>query len=130
MVKKSVVGGESRRQQPGSPPKPVKRRRFAPGARALLEIRHYQRNSQLLLRKLPFSRLVREVLKTVDVDSDKRRFQASALEALQEACEAYLIHLFESANLCAIHARRVTIQPKDFQLARRLQGSRFAGRDD
>jgi histone H3/H4 len=52
------------------------------------------------------------------------RFQSSAVMALQEAAEAYLVSLFEDTNLAAIHAKRVTIQPKDLALARRLRGER------
>ena len=75
----------------------------------------------MLLRKLPFQRLVREI--SQDFKSDLR-FQAQAVLALQEAAEAYLVGLFEDTNLCAIHAKRVTIMPKDMQLARRIRGER------
>ena len=53
------------------------------------------------------------------------RFQSSAVMAMQEASEAYLVGVFEDTNLCAIHARRVTIMPKDMQLARRIRGERI-----
>ena len=86
---------------------------------ALREIRRYQKSAELLIRKLPFQRLVREV--THDLKTGLR-FQSTALEALQEAVEAYLVGLFEDTNLCAFHAKRVTIQSKDMQLARRLRG--------
>ena len=76
---------------------------------------------QLLLRKAPFQRLVREVAQDFKTDL---RFQTSAVMALQEACEAYLVGLFEDTNICAIHAKRVTIMPKDIQLARRIRGER------
>lgn len=95
--------------------------RFKPGTVALREIRRYQRNTELLIRKLPFQRLVREISQEM---STGMRFQASALAALQEASEAYLVGLFEDTNLCAIHAKRVTILPKDIQLARRIRGER------
>jgi len=95
--------------------------RFRPGTVALREIRRYQKSTELLIRKLPFQRLVREV--AFDFKSELR-FQSHALLALQEASEVYLIHLFEDANLCAIHAKRVTIFPKDIQLARRIRGER------
>ncbi len=52
------------------------------------------------------------------------RFQGAAILALQEAAEAYLVGLFEDSNLCAIHAKRVTIMPRDIQLARRIRGER------
>jgi len=103
---------------------PGKKRRFRPGTRALQEIRRYQRTTELLLRKLPFARLVREIADGfVQPGSGiEYRWQAEALLALQEAAEYYLIHLFEDANLCAIHAKRVTLQTKDIQLARRIRG--------
>ena len=83
--------------------------------------RRYQKSTELLLRKLPFQRLVREI--AADFKGDLR-FQSSAVFALQEAAEAYLVGLFEDTNLCAIHAKRVTIMPKDLQLARRIRGER------
>ena len=95
-------------------------RRYRPGEKALKEIRFYQRNTELLLRKLPFSRLVREVQSYFY--RREYRWQASAILALQEAAEAHLVGLFEDANLCTIHAKRVTIMPKDIQLARRIRG--------
>ena len=95
--------------------------RFRPGTVALREIRRYQKSTDLLIRKQPFQRLVREVAQ--DFQSDLR-FQSHAIMALQEASEAYLVSLFEDTNLCAIHAKRVTIFPKDIQLARRIRGER------
>jgi histone H3 len=95
--------------------------RFKPGTVALREIRRYQKSTDLLIRKLPFQRLVREIAQDYKTDL---RFQSSAVMALQEAAEAYLVGLFEDSNLCAIHAKRVTIFPKDIQLARRIRGER------
>ncbi|KAK1921717.1 putative DNA binding protein [Papiliotrema laurentii] len=95
--------------------------RYRPGTVALREIRRYQKSTELLIRKLPFQRLVREIAQDFKTDL---RFQSSAIGALQEASEAYLVSLFEDTNLAAIHAKRVTIQPKDLQLARRLRGER------
>ena len=95
--------------------------RHRPGTVALRQIRKYQKSTALLIRKLPFQRLVREIAQ--DFKSDLR-FQGSAVLALQEAAEAYLVGLFEDTNLCAIHAKRVTIMPKDIQLARRIRGER------
>ena len=69
-------------------------------------------------------RLVREILQDFDDKRSDLRVQSTALLALQEASEAYLVYLFEDTNLCAIHAKRVTIMPKDMQLARRLRGER------
>ena len=100
--------------------------RYRPGTVALREIRKYQCSADLLIRKAPFQRLVRELAQAVGSEvpwfGGDIRFQSSAILALQEASEAYLVSLFEDTNLCAIHAKRVTIQPKDMQLARRLRG--------
>ena len=95
--------------------------RYRPGTVALREIRKYQKSTELLIRKLPFQRLVREIAQDFKTDL---RFQSSAVLALQEAAEAYLVGLFEDTNLAAIHAKRVTIMPKDIQLARRIRGER------
>lgn len=88
---------------------------------ALREIRRYQKSTDLLIRKLPFARLVREIAAEF---KDNMRFQSTAILALQEASEAYLVSIFEDANCCAIHARRVTIMPKDIWLSRRIRGER------
>jgi len=95
-----------------------KKHRFRPGTVALREIRKFQKSTELLIRRLPFQRLVREVAQE---KASELRFQTQAVLALQEAAEAYLVGLFEDTNLCAIHAKRVTIMPKDMQLARRLR---------
>ncbi|KAK5640929.1 hypothetical protein RI129_009476 [Pyrocoelia pectoralis] len=84
--------------------------RYRPGTVALREIRRYQKSTELLIRKLPFQRLVREIAQDFKTDL--------------QASEAYLVGLFEDTNLCAIHAKRVTIMPKDIQLARRIRGER------
>ncbi|RAL07086.1 putative centromere protein Cse4 [Aspergillus homomorphus CBS 101889] len=110
--------------EPGDPHPTGRRRRYKPGTVALKEIRQYQRSFDLLIKKLPFARLVREValdLLPADVGSELR-WQSHAILALQEAAEAFLVHLFEDTNLCAIHAKRVTIMQKDIQLARRIRG--------
>ena len=105
-----------------------KRYRYRPGTVALKQIRQYQKSTELLIRKLPFQRLVREIAGDSEVIRSplcgKVRFQSAAIMALQEASEAYLVGLFEDSNLCAIHAKRVTIMPKDIQLARRIRGER------
>ena len=101
--------------------KAPRRHRYRPGTVALREIRRYQKSTDLLIRKLPFQRLVREVAQDFRTDL---RFQAAAVLALQEASESYLVGLLEDTNLCAIHAKRVTIMPKDVQLARRIRGER------
>ena len=93
--------------------------RYRPGTVALREIRRYQKSTELLIRKLPFQRLVWAIAQDFKTDL---HFQSTAAIALQEASEAYLDGLFEDANLCAIHAKRVTIMPKDIHLARRIHG--------
>uniref|UniRef100_A0A7N2KLH6 Core Histone H2A/H2B/H3 domain-containing protein n=1 Tax=Quercus lobata TaxID=97700 RepID=A0A7N2KLH6_QUELO len=96
--------------------------KFRPGTVALREIRKYQKSTELLIRKLPFQRLAREIAQDFKIDL---RFQSSAVAALQEAAEAYLVGLFKDTNLCAIHAKRITIMPKDIQLARRIRGGLY-----
>ena len=88
---------------------------------ALREIRKYQKSTELLIRKLPFQRLVRQIAQEF---KQELRFQSTAILALHEAGEAFLVGLFEDTNLCAMHAKRVTIMPKDMQLARRIRGER------
>ena len=117
---KSLASKAARKSPPSSGA--TKKRRYRPGTVALREIRRYQRSTDLLLRKLPFQRVVREISQSIKQDL---RFQSTALIALQEAAEAYLVGLFEDSNLCAIHAKRVTIMPKDVHLARRIRGERF-----
>ena len=96
--------------------------RYQPGTVALREIRRYQKSTELLIRKLPFQQLVREIAQ--DLGKMDMHFQSGAIMALQEASEAYLVSLLEDSNLCAIHTKRVTIMPKDIQLARRIRGER------
>jgi histone H3 len=93
--------------------------RYRPGTVALREIRKYQKSTELLIRKAPFQRLVKEIAQ--DKFNSDLRFQSDAIMALQEASEAYLVSLFEDTNLCAIHAKRVTIYPKDMELAIRIR---------
>lgn len=118
--KRASAGGAV---EPGDPLPGRKKRRYRPGTLALKEIRKYQHSTDLLLRKQPFSRLVREIGLTVRPRGEKMCWQSQAIEALQEASEAFLVHLFEDTNLCAIHAKRVTIMQKDIQLARRIRGA-------
>ena len=95
--------------------------RYRPGTVALREIRRYQKSTELLCRKLPVARLIREIAQDFKTDL---RFQASVIAALHEAMEDYIVNLFTDTNLCAIHAKRVTIMPKDMQLACRICGER------
>ena len=99
----------------------IKPHRYRAGTAALKDIRRFQGSTALLIRKLPFQRVVREIAQDYKRDL---RFQSAAVLCLQEATEAYLVRLFDDANLCAIHARRVTIMPRDIQLARRIRGER------
>jgi len=115
---RKLTGSKAPRKQLATKKKP---HRYGPGTASLREIRRYQKSTDLLIRKLPFQRLVREIAQDFKTDL---RFQGSAVLALQEAAEAYLVGLFEDTNLCAIHAKRVTIMPKDIQLARRIRGER------
>jgi len=98
------------------------RRHMKKGQRALKEIKAFQRTTNHLIQKAPFQRLVREITQTVPKEHDLR-WRPSALEALQEAAEAFIVQRFEDTNLAAIHANRVTIMPKDMELARRLVGA-------
>jgi histone H3 len=95
--------------------------RYRPGTVVLREIRKYQKSTDLLIRKLPFQRLVREIAQNFKSDL---RFQTTAILALQEASETYLVSLFEDTNLLAMHAKRITILPRDIQLAKRLRCER------
>lgn len=116
--------GGGRRGSPIRRPRPNERTtngRYRPGLIALKEIRRYQKSTDLLIRRLPFQRLVREIAQDF---ADDLRWAVDALGALQEASESYLIGLFEDSNLLAIHAKRVTIQPKDIHLARRIRGEK------
>ena len=98
-----------------------KPRRFRPGTVALREIRKYQKSTDLLIRKVPFQRLVREVCrgftKTLGYDL---RFQSTALLALQEGSESYLVNMFSQCNDICLHSKRVTLQVKDIWLWKRL----------
>ena len=100
---------------------PKRPHRYRPGVVALREIRKYQRTTDLLIRKLPFQRVVREIAQKFNASL---RFQSSAVLALQEATEDYLVGLFEDSDLIARHSKRMTVMPKDIQLARRIRGER------
>ncbi|GAQ92181.1 histone H3 [Klebsormidium nitens] len=100
--------------------------RFRPGTKALREIRKYQKSTDLLIRKLPFARLVQEI--SNKLTKEDFRWAAEGLLALQEITEDFMVHLFEDTNLCAIHAKRVTVMPKDMQLARRIRGGYSGGK--
>ena len=116
--RKQLATKQARKSAPGM----KKPHRYKPGTVALREIRKYQKSTELLIRKLPFQRLVREVAQEFKSDL---RFQSNAVLALQEAAESYMVSLFEDINLCAIHAKRVTIMNKDIALARRIRGEKL-----
>jgi histone H3 len=101
--------------------KDAKPRRFKAGTVALREIKRYQKSNDLLLPRAPFMRLVKAITEETD---HQLRFQSQAIQALQEATEAYIVGLFEDTNLCAIHAKRQTVMKKDMELARRIRGDR------
>eukprot|EP00954_Amorphochlora_amoebiformis_P019876 1335341-Amorphochlora_amoeboformis.AAC.1 len=117
---KAFKGASKMPKRPLSVTKTMKKpHRYRPGTVAIREIRKFQKSTDLLIRKLPFQRLVREISQEMKTEL---RFQSSSVRALQESAEAYLVSLFEDCNLCALHAKRVTIMPKDMYLARRIRG--------
>ncbi|CCE65923.1 hypothetical protein TPHA_0N01420 [Tetrapisispora phaffii CBS 4417] len=98
------------------------KKKFTPSELAMYEIRKYQRSTDLLISKIPFARLVKEVTEQFTTEEQNFRWQSMAILALQEASEAYLVGLLEHTNLLALHARRITVMRKDMQLARRIRG--------
>ena len=98
-----------------------KGRRFRPGEKALREIRHYQRATNLLIPRATFARVAADILATID---SSKKLQPNAVEALQNVTEAFVVDLLSDANACAVHAKRVTLQVKDIQLARRIRGEK------
>ena len=115
-----TVGGKAPHKEFLQAGKVKKTRKFWPGTVALQEIWQFQKSTELLIRKLPFSWLVHEI--ALGVGKYNLHFQQSTITCLQEAAEAYIVGLMEDTNLCAIHAKRVTIMPKDIQLACCIQG--------
>jgi histone H3 len=129
MTARRYLQGNAHAARKYADPVAVKKpRRFKPGLRALQEIRRYQKSTNLLIRKGPFQRLVKEVVGTLCHDQPELRghyrFQSHAIAALHEASEAYLVSVFQDAMLCCKHAKRVTLFPKDMLLARRIRGER------
>ena len=120
--RKGKAKGGVKTLPPAEQPTKKKPRKYQPGTMALREMRRYQKSTELLIRKLPFQQLVRELAQ--DLGKINIRFQSGAIMALQEASEAYLVGLLEDANLCAMHAKRVTIMTKNIQLARQIRGER------
>ena len=102
-----------------------KHKRYRLGTVVLREIRRYQKSTELLIRRAPFECLVQEVVQDMEHGGIVLRVSPAVVMALQEAVEAYLVLLFKDTNLCVIHAKRVTIMPKDIQLAKRIHGERM-----
>lgn len=101
-----------------------RRKRARPGQVALKDIQRLRSTTNMLIPKVAFHRLVRDLTAPFTTDLPYK-YQMAALLALQEACEAYLVYLFEDANLCCVHAKRVTIFPRDIHLARRLRNEKW-----
>jgi len=96
--------------------------RYRPGTVSLREIRKYQKSTDLLIPKAPFALLFREIVQN---NKSGYRIQAAASLAAQEMAEAFMVRRLEDSNLCAIHAKRVTVMEKDLKLAKRIQSNPF-----
>ena len=116
----TTMGGKAPQKEFLQAGKVKKTRKYQPCTAALQEIWQFQKSTELLIRKLPFSQLDCEI--ALEVGRYDLHFQGSTIICLQEAAEAYMVGLMEDANLCAIHAKRVTIMPKDIQLACHIGG--------
>ena len=113
--------GKSKKVKPAKAPGAKRQHRWRPGTVALREIKKFQKSTDLLIRKAPFQRLIREL---AEKQKSGLKWQSAACAAMQEATESYVVSLLSDTNLCAIQAKRVTIMPKDIQLAKRLRGER------
>ena len=116
-TKQPTYGNKQPRSQAGNPPAQPQPYRYWPGTVTLREIQKYQRSTDLLIHKLPFQCLVHEIVQGFNIEF---KVMPAMVMALQEAAEVYLVQLLEDSNLCTIHTKHVTIQPKDIQLARRM----------
>lgn len=122
--RKSTTGGHRGGQSPSAARGAARRKiRYKPGQLALADIKRLQNTTDMLIPKIRFHRLVREITQEHTKD-EPYKYQVAALQALQEAAEAYLVYLFEDTNLCCIHAKRVTIMPRDIHLARRIRNEK------
>ena len=117
-ARQEIGDGKSVRSKKSSKGSARRKRRFRPGTVALREIRKYQKSTELLIRKIPFQRLVREIVYKIK-DKDFK-FQSTALLALQEASEEFLVNMFDQCNHIAIHGKRTTVMVKDIRLWKRL----------
>ncbi|KAL0265990.1 UNVERIFIED_CONTAM: hypothetical protein PYX00_011707 [Menopon gallinae] len=117
--RKQIASKAARKTSQPTPQTATKRTHYKPGTLALKEIRRYQNSTELLIRKLPFQRLVRNIAQQYKADV---RFQGSALACVQESLETFLTYYFEMASACAVHARRVTILKRDLSLVDKIRG--------
>ena len=117
-ARQELGDGKKTRSKKPTKGKPMRKRRFRPGTVALREIRKYQKSTELLIRKIPFQRLVREIVHKMKGKDYK--FQSTALLALQEASEQFLVNMFDQCNDIAIHGKRTTLMVKDIQLWKRI----------
>ena len=106
--------------------------RYQPGILALREIRRYQQSTECLIKRTPFQKLIREISQDYRVCPDgpgtpsvQVHFQSTAIAALQEAAENFIVGLFEDLNLLAVHAKRVTVMPRHIRLALRIRGDHY-----
>lgn len=114
-------GGKSKSKKTSKSRGEKKTRHFKPGTVALREVKRYQKTSGFLIASLPFERLVREVAQDFKADL---RFSRSAVALIQLITEHYLVGILEESVLVAISAKRVSVQPKDVHLVRRIRGER------
>ena len=114
------MGGKAPQKEFLQAGKVKKTRKYWPGTVALQEICWFQKSTECLIWKLPFSQLVHDI--ALEIGKYDLSFQGSAIICLQDAAEAYIVSLMEDAKLCTIHAKRVTIMPKDIQLAHCIWG--------
>ena len=105
---------------------------YRPGPVALHEICQYQKTTECLIKKSPFQKLIWNISQEywicpqgLGTPSMQVRFQSAAITALQEAAENFIVGLFEDVNLLAVHAKRVTVMPRDIKLALRICGDHY-----
>lgn len=98
-----------------------KKHRYRPGTVALREIRKFQRSTEILTKKAPFRRVLDQICMEEGGLTEQFRLQSDIIPLLQEAAQSHLIQVMEDANLCTIHAKRITVKPIDVQLARRVR---------
>ena len=107
---------------------------YQPGILALREIRRYQQSTECLIKRTPFQKIIREISQEYQVCPDgpgtpvQVHFQSTAIAALQEAAENFIVGLFEDVSLLAVHAKGVTVMPKDIRLALRIRGDHYCWR--